>query len=449
MKYTTFLTKKDSIRLVTKELESFITNITSELDEKGASFSKITLEDPLFIKGILYLKLKIQKSNERKINKVILKNYEEFPLSFIKNYFKINPATTFSKQKLEDISILTKGISFVKEVKPPEALFKKDSTFIYLYLEKLNSNSVDAMINLASKEDGNGVLLNGNLDLKLNNVLNSGEQFELFWNRVDEEKSEFKLSTRLPYLFSTAISTLFAFKIYRQDSTFLNTTFNIDLDYQLDSKSNIAISYTGEKSTYLLDQVSNDIHSFSNYFLGIGYHYTVAEKSSFFFKNKFLFNLRPSYGKRQSDINNTNQSKIWLSSYINIPLTARSYLYLKNESGLLESKNYLTNELFRIGGANSIRGFNEQSIFTNKYSFVNIEYRYATSTSSYVHSVTDFGTYHDPILNKANSILGIGLGYLFNMNGSQVNLSYVTGHKFDADFNFRNSKLIVTWKAFF
>ena len=95
LKYTTFLTKKDSIRLVTKELESFITNITSELDEKGASFSKITLEDPIFIKGILYLKLKIQKSNERKINKVILKNYEEFPLSFIKNYFKINPATTF------------------------------------------------------------------------------------------------------------------------------------------------------------------------------------------------------------------------------------------------------------------------------------------------------------------------------------------------------------------
>ncbi|MFY0630048.1 MAG: hypothetical protein JXR05_06675 [Flavobacteriaceae bacterium] len=449
LNYIKLLTNNDSIRLNTKELEPFITNITLELDKKGASFSKITLEEPLFIEDVLYLKLRIQKSNERKIDKVVLNKYEEFPSSFIKNYFKINSSTVFSKEKIESISTLTKGISFVKEVKPPEVLFKKDSTLIYLFLEKLNANSVDAIVNLTSKEDGSGVLLNGNLDLKLNNVLNSGEQFALFWNRVNQEKSELKLSTRLPYLFNSAFSTLLAFNIYRQDSTFLNTSFNIGVDYQLNPKSTVAISYTSENSNYLLNQASTDITSYSNYFLGIGYQYLIPEKSSFFFRNRLLFNLKPSYGKRRSDINNTNQLKVWLSMYINVPITTRSYLYVKNESGLLESSNYFTNELFRIGGANSIRGFNEQSIFTDKYSFINLEYRYATSTTSYIHTITDIGIYSDPILNNTSNIFGIGVGYLFNINNNLVNLGYVAGHKLGSDFNLKNSKLIVSWRSFF
>lgn len=449
LNYTSLLTDKDSIRLATKNLTPLINNITFGLDKKGASFSKVTLQKPRFINEVLYLNLKIQKSNERTIDRVVFKNYEEFPPSFIKNYFKINPTTIFSKQKLETISTLTKGISFVKEVKPPEALFKKDSTLIYLFLEKLDANSVDAIINLTSKENGDGLLLNGNLDLKLNNILNNGEQFELFWNRVNEEKSEFKLSARLPYLFNTSVSTSIAFNIYRQDSTFLNTSFNIDIDYQIDSKSNIALSYTSEESNYLLDQLSTDINSFSNYFFGLGYQYILPEKSSLFFKNKFQFNLRPSYGKRQSSIDNINQFKVSFSSYINIPITTRSYFFLRNESGLLQSSNYLINELFRIGGANSIRGFNEQSIFTSKYSFVNAEYRYATSVSSYIHTITDLGIYYDPIASNSSNILGVGLGYLFNIKKNQVNLGYVAGYKFGSDFNFRDSKLIITWKAFF
>ena len=448
LNYTTFL-KKDSIRIKTHELEPLINNITLELDKKGASFSKVTLEEPHFFEDVLYLKLKVLQSTERLVDNVLIKNYEEFPTSFIKNYFKINKTMVFSKQKLETISTLTKAIPFVKEIKPPEVLFKKDSTFIYLFLEKLNASSVDAIINLSSKEDGSGVLLNGNLDLQLNNVLNSGEHIELFWNRVNQEKSEFKLSTRLPYIFNTPISTLVGFNIYRQDSTFLNTSFHLDIDYQLDPKSNITMSYTSENSNYLLNQLSNNISSFTNYFAGIGYHYKVPEKSSLFFRNKLLFSIRPSYGKRQSDINTTNQLKIELTSYINIPISARSYFNLKSVSGLLESENYLTNELFRIGGANSIRGFNEQSIFTNKYSFVNLEYRYATSISSYFNTITDFGIYNDPILNKTTTIIGVGLGYLFNINGNMVNLGYVAGHKFKSDFNLRNSKLIVSWRTFF
>ncbi len=42
-----------------------------------------------------------------------------------------------------------------------------------------------------------------------------------------------------------------------------------------------------------------------------------------------------------------------------------------------------TNELFRIGGYNSLRGFNEQSLFTDFYAFGGVEYRYLVSNQAF------------------------------------------------------------------
>jgi len=88
---------------------------------------------------------------------------------------------------------------------------------------------------------------------------------------------------------------------------------------------------------------------------------------------------------------------------------------------LLNSDQYFTNELFRIGGVNSIRGFNEQSIFTKNYSYFNFEYRFLASTTSYFYTITDLGFIKT---TENESILGLGLGYLFINNQSKINKSY-------------------------
>ena len=96
-------------------------------------------------------------------------------------------------------------MQFISEIKPPEVLFTKDSTLLYIYFKKQQNNSFDGIVNFTSKEDG-GVLFNGNINLKLNNVLNTGERFELFWNSIGEERQEFKLSTNLPYILNSKFS---------------------------------------------------------------------------------------------------------------------------------------------------------------------------------------------------------------------------------------------------
>ncbi|MDB4236597.1 hypothetical protein N9810_00705, partial [Flavobacteriaceae bacterium] len=159
--------------------------------------------------------------------------------------------------------------------------------------------------------------------------------------------------------------------------------------------------------------------------------------------------LYASLGKRKTSFIDVNQFKLKVSTLVNIRTTKKSYIHIKTESRILNSNNYLINELYRIGGANSIRGLNEQSIFTNRFSYATIEYRFLTSVVSYLYSITDIGSYKESISNKTNNVFGLGGGYRFKLNNNFIDLGYVIGNTSNSEVKLNNSKLIVKWTTFF
>lgn len=429
--------KNNTISIPIINLQTTLSTISTKLDKQGKSFSKVQLKNILIKDKTLFADLFINQSKKRIINNVIIKGYENFPKSYLKNYFNIKPNTIINQHKIKEISKSSISLPFIKEIKSPEILFTKDSTFLYLYFNKKQHNSFDGIVSFASKENGD-VLFNGNIDLSLNNILDTGEKFELFWNSIGEEKQEFKLSTEIPYIFNTKFSPQLSFSIYKQDSTFLSTKFDSKIFYNINTKTKIAFTYNSESSENLKSDLSNNIETFSNYFFGFQFQYRTP-KNDFFLNDKFYLEISPTFGKRTTDNESSSQLKIETSvSYI-WDLNLRNSIYIKNKIGYLNSDSFIDNELFRIGGANTIRGFNEQSIFTNKYTYTNLEYRFLSSEKSYLYTITDIG-----VINNKN-IIGLGIGYLFNTNDSQINLSLSIGKEESQSINFKKSKLIISW----
>jgi hypothetical protein len=438
----------DSIKIKTNEFDEFTNQLLKQIDKLGKSFSEISYINPIMKNDTLIIELTISDSSNRKIDKVIVRGYNAFPEKFISNYFLINTKTVFSKQKLKNVSTLTNRLDFIKENKAPEVLFKKDSTHLYLFFDKLGTSSFDGIVNFSSKENGKGLLLNGNLDLKLNNTFNSGEKFEIIWNKVSDEKTDFKINSYVPYLFNSKFSTTLEFNLYRQDSTFINTDFKFNTDYSINQRSHASVLYRSENSNYLLNTLNNEITSYSNYFIGLGYQMKKLSTSKLYDFNKGV-KLNLIVGKRKTSLESINQLKLHFSAFTNLQINNRSYLNIRNESGLLTSKNYLLNELFRIGGANSIRGYNEQSIYTNGYSYYNIEFRYSLDRSSYLYSITDVGAYKESTTKKIKKLLGIGAGYQFKINNNFVNLGYVISTNSRTNTKLNNSTLVIKWTSFF
>ncbi len=432
--------KSNRLSIQIENLQQLLLETSKKLDKLGKSFSKVQLKNISIQNKLLIADLDIHQSKKRYFNNVIIKGYKDFPKSYLKNHFKINKKTIFNQSKIKEISNTAKSLDFVKVIKPPEILFTKDSTLLYMYLKKTQNNSFDGIVNFTSKENGE-ILFNGNIDLKLNNIINQGEKFELFWNSINEQSQEFRLLTKAPYLFNSKLTPRLSFSIYKQDSIFLNTKFNAELFYNFNPKSKIAIYYSSESSEELKSEFTNDIISFDNYFYGLNYNYSISKNDSFL-NDKFYFEITPSFGKRRTDGDFLNQFKIEASTSYIWDINSRSSFYIKNKSGYLNSNTYLTNELFRIGGPKSIRGFNEQSIFTRQFTYFNVEFRYLTNSKSYLYTISDYG-------NSNNmDFISLGLGYCIIKNKSIININSVLGNNNNA-FTLSKIQLNVNFVTFF
>lgn len=439
-----FNIKNKTIEVTPQNLSFFLSKISSKLDAKGKSFSEVRLKNIKSNNDTLFADLYIHPSKKRTIDKIIVKGYERFSKAHLKHFFGLKKGTIFNKKTLDNVSKRINFLDFVSEIKRPETLFTKDSTIIYLYLQKNNSNTFDGLINFSSKEN-NKINLNGHLNLKLENILHSGEKLHFTWKANSEKLQNLNLLTEIPYIFNSRFTPSISFNIHKQDSSFLNTSFNSKISLLINPKSNLALTYNSTSSKNTLNNVnSKQILDFENTFFGIEFTYRIPNKSNFY-NDLFFLSINPSIGNRSSSSKKTQQHKINFESYFHWSLNYKNSFFIRNHTKYLHSDNFLENEQFRIGGAKSIRGFDEESIFTTQFSYFNIEYRYLTSRKSYLYSISDFGRIKNNL--KTTNLSSFGLGYLFNTNNYIVNIAYIIPK--NKTFKLNNSKLLLNFSAKF
>lgn len=426
--------------------------IADDYEEKGNSFVQVSLKNIHLDKSnqTAVAEIKITNTRTRTIDKIIIKGYDNFPKSFISHDLNLKLKSVFNKDKLTSASIAIKSIPFVEEQKAPEVLFTNDSTFIYLFLKKKNSNKFDGVIGFTSKEEESGLEFNGYLDFLFSNVFNSGESIVLFWKNNGNDSQRFNISAETPYLFGLPIIPRVQFKLFKQDTSFTTVSTDLSISYVLNNQSRINAGLNTENSTNLLknNPTDNFTESYKNNFYGLGYNLRIL-RDNILFTNKFYFDISAFTGNRKSNSIKTSQTKVNLLTNYLWSFNNRNHVFIQNQSSLLISDNYLNNELFRIGGVNSIRGFNEESIFTSSFSIFNLEYRFNPSDTNYFFTITDFGLARNDILNESLQLFGFGLGYAFTTKAGLLNLSYAIGKTNHSPFNFNDSKLHIKLISFF
>ena len=105
--------------------------------------------------------------------------------------------------------------------------------------------------------------------------------------------------------------------------------------------------------------------------------------------------------------------------------------------------------MYRFGGINSIRGFNENSLQGNQFSSVLTEYRYVLSPSIYVHSIIDYAYFQDKTTNLKGNLLGLGFGFGLLTKNGLFNLVYANGSAKDQAIKLSNSMVHISLKARF
>ena len=410
--------------------------------KNGNVFARIKLENITKKRNSLFADVKLLKGDSRNIDSIIVKGYDKISKSHIKYYAGIKKGKKFNKSKLIEKNNILNTLGFVSVTKPPEILFKKDSTIVYLYLKKEKNNLFDGILGFATDENSQKLIFNGYLNLELNNNLNFGEQFLLNYKADGNNQQKFRARLTLPYLFKTPFGIITELKIFKRDSTFSTSDQLIKVKYQISPNSKTYLGYKSYESSNLRKDNSLyiDVEDYTSNFLLTGVSYTKTQ-NNVLFPIKTEIYLDSEIGSKETKNTNETQVRASLMVHYIFNLNYKNSIYLKNSTQLLNSENYLTNELFRFGGINSIRGFNENSIDASFYSVLNSEYRYQFNQDIYVHSIIDFAYFENKIIALKQKLYSFGVGIGLQTGTSIIKFSIANGNAENQNFNFSNTKI--------
>jgi len=431
------------------KLESLLNSLTKFLSAKSYPFASVTLKAIIPIgKSELRADLVVETKQARQLQSVKIKGYEKFPRSFIKHVLNIKTNTLFDLKAIQSKTKALDQLPFSKQIRPAEVLFTKDTTRVYLYLEKIKSNRFDGFLGFGSDENSGDLQLNGYLNLNLTNNLNFGESFRVNYRSDENDLKTFETQLTLPYLFKTPIGSEFELNIIKKDSTFTSSEQAANVFYQLNPKQKVFLGIRSTQSNALVTENTTDILDYQTSTYEVKYTYQHLTTQNPLSPLTTALEFRLSKANRKTTDTQTNQILYLLKASKLFSLNQKNSFYLRIQAQGIDSDSYLLNELIRFGGINSIRGFEENSINATNLGVMASEYRYQLSPTLYIHSIID-AAYFDTPLQSNQKLYGFGFGFGLLTESGLLKFNLANGQTENQNFRFSDSKIHLSLTATF
>lgn len=459
--FVSLLKIKDTV-INCKDTELFLNYTLQKLEHNGFAFAKLKLTNFKKENSKFYAELNFELEEQRRVNSILIKfpksnSTEKFPNSPLSQINSKYKNKVFNKETTDKIYEDFEKFSFTNQIKYPEILFTKDTTKIYVYLEKRKANVFDGFIGFSNNENKK-IIFNGYLNFLLENILNAGEQLSLYWKNDGNKQKIFKAGIDIPYLLKSPLNLKAELQIFKQDSTFQNTKNSIDLGYLISHNSRIFLGYQSTESSDIQNTNNKTISDYKNSFTTTSFKYSKLERENLIFTNKVKIEFTAGLGKRNTNnsletATNSNQFQAILEAMYNFHINKGNYINIRSQNYYLKSQNYITNELFRFGGINSIRGFEENSLQAKTMSSIQIEYRYLVSQNLYIHSITDYCIYTDPFSEQKEknnrNLVGIGIGVGVQTKNGLLKLALANGSTEKEEKKFYNTIINICYNVKF
>ncbi len=308
----------------------------------------------------------------------------------------------------------------------------ENKAFVKVRLKHIYQNSFTGMVGLQPGTQ-NKTMVTGNITLSLNNIFKQNENIEFDWQKPGNQSQQLETRLKIPFLYKLPVGILFYGNLDKQDTTFSNTDMRIGFSMPMAGAGEITLNGKWSGSSISQNISAGLISSKSNLY-GLGYSFSLMDNPLMPRKgwsaDLQLFSGNFIQSNTENQTSKTNMYESISTFSFAIPILNNT-LFIGNHSGMMINDSLKINNLYRLGGIKSIRGFNERSVYTKSYSYINMEFRYFIGSSSYVFPFYDAGFFNEPkneiYVNTFRQALGFGTS--IETKAGILSVSYAIGKK--------------------
>ena len=360
----------------------------------------------------------------------------------------------YNEEKFSQIKPRLERLGFFERVSEPELLIVQKPTqddtlqaIIKLDLVEGNANTFDGILGyqppIPPEESG---FLTGLVNISLRNLFGSGRRLGVRWQRPNNFTQELRVDYQEPWILGLPLNASFEAMQLQQDSSFSQLLLAGNLAYRLSENFSVAALIQIERINPIIQGVRRQDPILQSGILltGVGIMYDTRDyplnpTSGVLLRNEYRIgtktintpdSLVAALQVRQSVV----QQRIGVEVEWYQPTFLRQVLALRVVGTALLAEEVQFSDLFRFGGAQSLRGYREQEFLASRYGFANIEYRLQLSRKSFAFLFYDVGYFFKPqnplnVLDTAREgwRQGVGIGARLDTPLGLLGVSYALG----------------------
>jgi outer membrane protein assembly factor BamA len=446
--------------------------ILNYCENNGFPFASIKLDSIKMDADKIYAKLNLTKNILVKVDSIIIKGNAELSEQYLYNYLGIKPGDLYNESLVIKIPDRLKELPFLNVTQKFKVIFLEKNCKILLYIDNKKASQFDGVVGIAPNTQSavpggtpsvSSVRITGQAHLRLNNSYGHGELFDLNWQEPQPQTQDLKVQFNYPFLAKSPFGLDVKFSLFKQDTSYLNLDENIGLQYLLSGGNYFKVFYEHTSSTIISAVGLDSITVLPSYadvscnHYGIGYR---SEKLDYRLnpRSGYSFEASASYGFKTINKNPNINPEVYDSLKLTsteykaeysfdyyFPLSLRNVIDIGAKGGVINSPDLFQNELYRFGGLQTLRGFDELSIYASNYEIWKVEFRYIMEQNSYLFVFYNQAWYVNQMRNNpgpyTDTPYGFGVGSTFQSKLGIMSVSYALGSELGNPIAFKSGKI--------
>ncbi|WP_165768226.1 BamA/TamA family outer membrane protein [Hymenobacter amundsenii] len=450
-----------------REWARFQENVLHEAENQGYPFATIGLDSLTLTGTDIEGRVVLRRGPAIVFDSIQIIGKTKTKARFLTKYLQLEPGQPFSQQRLRDADRRLRQLPYLQVKAEPEIRFSQGRARVYFLLDDRTANQFDAIVGvLPNPNPGLGqkkVQITGDVTLNLRNIGGGGKGLGIQWRKLDATSQLLDAQYLHPTFFGTPLEVSASFNLLKQADLFLTTRPRLQVAYPTARAGRLAVFFeqrnsrllntdsTLQLATTLPDNVDSQ---FSSY--GLDYTWNTLD-DPYFPRRGLLLSGQAAIGTKRISRNSDLRPELYDGLALRsrqISLGGRAERYFRfGRAGVLVTRlrgealvndRLFLNDLFRLGGLATLRGFNELNFYASQYAVGTAEFRQFTGPDAYVFIFADQAYLRRDLPDDPyprDTPTGLGAGLSFRTGAGQFQFVYALGRSKQQNFGLSSGKI--------
>jgi len=359
------------------------------------------------------IRLRVDEGRRMTLDEIRVEGNKETDPSVIVRETRFEPGEPFNPTKVNAIRQRLNRLNIFSSVAEPTLYVRDDKGGLLIKVQEGNTSTFDGVLGyIPPSSPGESAYLTGLVSVSMRSLFGTGRKMSLRWQREDRYSQEIAFRYIEPWLFGAPVNLGGGFLQRQQDTAYVRRTLDVKAELMFSEELSISLVLKTDRVIPSGDSSTTRAVGTSSTTAGVEVEYDTRDdlasptsgaryRADYHYGRKSVSSV-PASAVGQIVSGGTLQ-RAGLDVELFLPAFRRQVIAIGVHGREVTTEQVQEGEMYRFGGANTLRGYRENEFLGASIAWTNAEYRFLLARRTFVFGFFDTGYYFRP----TNDVLGL------------------------------------------